>query len=792
MATVTLYDGKTGTPVAGDGPAHPDPIVSADDHSKVTFVLDPRSGTSLVQFVADPGRHRLVAALDLADGDGLPDLYRAIQERVAASDFHMAPPGGAPPHLNVFHYLAAPDPASPDAEIRAHVVATDDPIEVGVPSAAEAASVVAFFHQRAPWKVVAVHAPAVTVSREDADVTVVVDGTFDEVTYIGRDETWTDEDAVPERSDGPAAGSAGADSSAGSADADTGAPADPGTADTAEAGTASSHEPGAVATTDEAGATTADADGRETPSDEPPVLRIYDGTTGELQYDSRTTGDVPANVHEDAKRLHRDGLALFVDPDAGVLRAILRARGTGVDTEFVVEYDRHGPDGNLPASFAAELAERVDDLGVEFSVVVAGEDVDFDELSSPATRRPEAFTDVDSPVALSAADLEWLRRVDRPLDFAAPSGTAAFEVATLLRGQVGDDPSVAICAAGRTDDLAGIDVVVTPDADCETIEPRGETATALADRRLQERLTDVAAAIEAMVGRVDDVTGTIEARQRVFAAAMSGGVLASRGFTVVPVDDRPIGRRRRQARYLVLYALLLAGLAGGAHTGQFDPLTALLSGTYRFKFGPVAGSPLAAFQRSSVVDGGVVVGSSLAAIVAGAYWLLGHPMGPLAAARSLVETVWRQITGGAGSGTVPSTVGSLADSIQDSLIDVEAAYVRLEGSEGTTASRSGDFGAFVEQQLLAHPVVPAVRVVRRSARWRQLLVGVAAGVLVGTVSAGAILGALWLGVRSVQTDPTLALRALLGVVVLLLLASAAKGVAIRYGRGRPPRWSTTR
>lgn len=746
MAAVTLYDGTTGEPVRGNATAPLAPVVSADDHSGVSFALDPRSGRALVQFVTDPGNRRLVAGCELADGDGLQDLNRAIQERITATDYSLARPGTVPPHLNVFHYLAAPEPASPDAELRGHLVATDDPIAVGVPSAAEAVSVAAFFRERAPWKVVAVHSADATVSTDDADVTVVVDDEFDAVTSLGRDERWVDADVAP---DDPRDG-----------------------ADVAAATTANVPDAATVGE-DEGG----------TPGDEQPVLRIYDGATGELEYDSRRSGDVPATVSEDVKRIHRDGLALYVDPTAGVLRAILRARGAEIDTQFVVEYDQYGPDEDVLASFAGELAERVDDLGVEFSVVVAGEEVDYDQLTGAAARRPEA---------LGERDVERLRRTDRPLDFAAPGGTAAFELATFLRGHLGDGRSMAICAAGRTDDLAATDVVVTPDPDCETIEPRGETATVLADRRLQEGLTDVRAAIDAMIGRVDEVTGTIEARQRVFAAALSGRALARRGLTVVPVDDRPIGRRRRQARYLMLYGLLLAGLAGGVHTGQFDPLAALLSDTYWFRIGPVAGTHLAAFQLTYAVDGGVVVGGSLAVIVVGAYWLFGYPLGPLAAARSLAGTVRRQVTGGVGNGTVPSTVRSLADPIQASFEDLAVAYERLADSEGTTASQADDFGAFLEQQLLAQPVVPRVSLVRRSTRWRQLLVGVVTGALVGTVSAAAILVALRFAVHAVQRDPTLAPRALLGVAALVLLASVVKGVAILYGGGRPPRWSTAR
>jgi hypothetical protein len=586
--------------------------------------------------------------------------------------------------------------------------------------------------------VVTVHSADTAVSADDADVTVAVDRAFDEVTYLGRDETWIDGDATPDES--------------------------PVGADAAVAGTA-------------------DAAGRDTPGDEPSVLRIYDGETGELEYDSRRTGDVPANVRDDVQRIYRAGLALFVDPAAGVLRAIVQARGAEVDTQFLAEYDRGRADGDLPASFAEELAERVDDLGVEFSVDVAGEEIDSDRLTDATARRPGAFT---------SGDVEWLRRTDGPLDFAAPGGTAAFELATFLRRQLGGDRSIAICEAGRTDDLAEVDVVVTPDPDCETIEPRGETATGLADRRLQERLTDVRGAIDTMVEAVDEVTGTSEARQRVFAAALSGGPLARRGLTVVRVDDSPVGWRRRQARYLVLYGLLLAGLAGGAHTGQFDPLAALLTDTYRFQVGPFAVTPATTFQLTHAVDGGAVVGASLAVIVVGGYWLFGHPLGPLAAVRSLVGSVWRQITGGVGSGTVPPNVRSRADRSQASLDDLETTYERLADSEGPTGARADDFGAFLEQQLLAQPVIPRVTLIDRSTRWRQLLVGVATGVIVGTVSVAVILVSLWFAVRSVQADPTLALRALLGVAALVLLASVLEAGAIRYGRGRPPRWSTAR
>ena len=746
MTTATLYDGQTGEPLLGDETDPPDPVVSADDHSGVTFALDPLNGTALVQFVADPGSRRLVAGLEVGESDDLRDIHRAIQEQITGSEYSMAPPGTAPPHLNVFHYLAAPDPTSPDPGIRGHLVATDDPIEVAAPTAAEAASVVAFFRDRAPWKVVAIHGPGTTVGSADADVAVAVDDAYDEVTFLDREESWVDEDAVPD--DPQPEG----DATTSGADADG---------------------PAAASGEDQGGQ----------PTEEAPVLRIYDGTTGELRYDSRRSGDVPATVNEGAKRVYGDGLALYVDPAGGVLRATLEARRAGVDTAFVVEYDRNGPGEDLLGAFVEELAERVDDLGVEFAVDAGDDAVALDALT---TERG------DAPGDLSGGDLAWLDRTEGPHDFAAPGGSEAVALATALRHHLDDDRSIAVCAAGRTHDLATVDVVVTIDPDSETVEPLGTTATALADRRLQERLTDVGGAVEAMVGRVDEVTGSLEARQRIFAAALSGDVLARRGLTVAPVDDSPIGRRRRQARSLVLYALVLVGLAWGVHVGQFEPLAALPAEAYSVQVELPPGSPLAPLAGTWVAEGPLVVGGSLAATAVGAYWLFGYPLGPLAAARALVGTVWRQVTGGVGSGTVPSTVRSLADPIQSSIEDLGATYDRLADSEGTTAARSEDFAAFLEQHLLGGPAVPQVRLVSRNARWRRLLAGVARGAIVGAALGVALLGAGWFATHVVQADPTLGHQALLGLAGLTVLASLVKGVALRYGRGRPPRWSTTR
>lgn len=835
MATVTLYDGKTGDPVAGDDVVPPTPVVSADNQAGVSFALDPRDGRALVQFVVDPGTRRFVAGLELADGDDLPAVNRAVQERIAASDYSLASAGKAPPHLNVFHYLAAPDPVSPAAETRGHLVATDDPIEIGVPSAASAVSVVAFFLERAPWKVVAVRSADTTVSTDDADVTVVVDREFDGMTFLGREKRWIDAEATsadsPNEADAAAATSTeatpkdppdGADAAAATkAESTSEAETTPKTKATSEAeSTPETKAPSEAETTSEreatpepeptpeteitmeaeasseatseaettstdspdgADATTAvatDADGRGTSGDERPALRIYDGTTGELEYDSRRTGDVPAEVRDDVKRSHRDGVALFTDPAAGVLQVIVRARGTGVEAQFVAEYDPENPEDDLLASFAEAFAETVADLDVAFSVGVADEAVDLVQLTDATVRRPEAFTD---------ADVASLARTDRPLDFAVPDGTAAFELVAFLRSHLGDDRSIAICESGRTDDLAETDVVVTPDPGCETVEPRGETATVLAEQRLEQRLTDVLTAVEAVVGKVDEITGTIGARQRVFAAALSGESLARRGLTVVPVDDRPIGRRRRQARYLVLYGLLIAGLVAGEHTGQFDPLTALLAETYRFQVGPAAETPLPAFQLTHAADGTAIVGGSLAVIVAGAYWLFGHPLGPLAAARSLAGTIRRQVTGGVGSGTVPSSVRSVADPIQASLDDLETDYERLADSEGTIASQTGDFRTFLEQQLFAQSVVPTVRLVSRRKRWRQLLLGVAVGVVVGSLSGIVVLGVLWFSLQTARDDPVLAVSTLGGVAAIVLLASVLKGLASRYGRGRSTR-----
>lgn len=729
MVTVTLYDGETGERLLGPGQANPPPVVSAEDPSKLTFALDPSEGRAVVQFAVAPDGRRLLAGLEVPDDEDLPALHRGVTETIGDSELRLAPPGAAAAHLNVFHYFAAPEPASPDAEIRAHVVGTDDPLEARVPSAAAAANLVAFYRERAPWKSVAVQTPGAGVS--GADVAVVIDPEADGTTYVGREGAWADESAGPPETDEPS--------------------------DAAAAGDA--EVSGNVAAS----------------GDAPAGIRLHDGATGDLEYDSGQGGPVEGATSDAARRRYEDGLALSVDPAAGEVWARLRARGGEPQRQFVVAYDHDG-DEDLVASFAAALADLADDVGTAFVVDVAGDDLQYDRLTTAAVpSRPEG---------LSEADAEWLARVGGPVDFAAPDGATAFMLASFLRDHLDGDRSMAVAAAGRTDDLAGIDVVVAPDPDCDGIEPQGETATGLADGRLRERLTDVGGAVDAMVARIDEFTGTIEARQRVFAAALSGDALGDHGLTVAPVDDDPIARRRRQARYLALYAIVVAAVALWVRAGVFEGVAALLEGTHRVQVAPA--------EQAYEVDAYPLVTWSGVALVAAAYWLFGYPRGPVASARALVRLVYRQVTGGAGSGTVPSVVRERADPVEDALAQLYGEYERLADVAGTVADDPADYGAFVQTYLFDQSGVPDVGVVDRGDRIRRLLLAVVRGLLVGTVLAALSVVAIREATRAAVADQTLALNALLGVLLVAAAASLLKGALLRYGDGRTPGWWPTR
>jgi hypothetical protein len=745
VASVTLYDAETGASLAGDADP-PDPVVEAENHEEVTFALDPRSDTAVVRFVVEPGSRQLVARVALEEDDDLQAIYRAIQSHFAGSEFTMAPPGTAPAHLNVFHYLAAPDPTTPDAEIRAHLVSTDESISAGVHSAAEAVSVVAFFRDRAPWKTVAVQGRGAAVSAADADVVVTVDTRYDDLTWVSRDESWADEDAVPDDID------VAEDTDEADDDADEAVVPD--------------FTPDSTGVGDQ-------------PEDVPSVVRIYDGESGEVLYDSKQTADAPDAASERARQRYGAGQALVVDPTDDVVRARLQARGAGVDRGFFVEYDHPESTDDLLGEFVEELSLRVDDLGVAFDVDVGDAALDYEKLTGASPARPEA---------LSAADVDWLARTNQPATFAAPDGATAFALAVFLLSALDGEKSVALSTSGRTDDLVDVDVVVGVDAGLDDIEPRGETVTRLEDCELREDLTDVGGAVEALVGRIDEVTGTLEARQRVFAAALSGDALATRGLTVAPVDDRPLYRRRKQARYLALYLLVLAGVAAGVETGRLEPLASLPEATYTVEVAALEG-PLSGPHE---VGGAVVIGGVLAALLGAAYWLFGYPLGPLSAARALLKTVRKQVTGGAGSGTVPSYVRELSDPVQSSLEDLHDDYQQLADVGWSVAAGADGFGEFLEAKLLTGAIVPDVSVVDREQRWRDLLVGMVVGAAVGTVLAAVVLGVLVVGATVAARDPSTVFDVLVGAAGLAVLASVLKALVVRFGSDRSPRWPLAR
>lgn len=746
MASVRLYDGETGEALGDAADGALEPVVTAEDYAKVTFALDPAAGRAIVQFVVDPGERRLVAALDLDEVDELPDLYRAVQARVAESEFRMAPPGSAPPHLNVFHYLARQDPLVPDVEIRAHIVSTDEPIQVGVPTASEATSVVAFFRERAPWKTLAVQAVGGSASTADADVVVTVDPRYDDLTWVSRDESWVDEDAVPD---------------------DISVEADDDEEETTRSVPDFSPDATGVGTQ---------------PEDAPSVLRVFDGDSGELLYDAKDTAETPEAASETAQQRYAEGQAIVVDHDGGEVRARLAARRAAMDRGFYVEYN-HPSDDPLLGSFVEELSLRVDDLGVEFAVDVAGDLLDYDRLARVALDRPESLSD---------AELSALGGPGDRIDIAAPDGETAFDLAMFLRTQVGGNPSFAVSASGRTADLADVDVVVIVDPDADGIEARGATADRLDAGRFKHTVDEVRGELETVVGRIEGFTGTVEARQRVLAAALSGDALASRGLTVAPVDDDPLYRRRKQARYLALYSIVLAGVALGMDAGLFAPLEGLLDATYTVDATGLADSPVPGLAGTYDVPGRTVIAACLGAMLLGAYWLFGHPRGPLGATRTLAKMVRKQVTGGAGSGTVPNTVREVSDPLQDRFDELHEGYRELQANEGSIAAEADSFPAFLESALLSGRDVPDVRVVDHGDRYRQLLVGIVIGAVVGTVAALATLAALWYVTSVAERDPRMVFDGLVAAVGLTLLASLLKAVVIRLGGTWPPRWPMAR
>jgi hypothetical protein len=714
MATLTLYDGPSGQAL---WPAEPDPpgvVVTADDHEAITFALDPVAGRAAVQFVVGPGERRLIAGLRLEEGEGLAEIHEEIRARIEASGVDLVDVEAVPPALAVYHHLGDPNPPVPDLSVQRRVVTATDQLTVGAPTAADAVGVVALVQAQAPEKVVAVQAATDHAGTVDADVVVTLDADLEGVTCL-----------------------------------------DPATA--AEGPTKLDTTP--LTDPTDMGATILDPAAA--------VLRVYDVSSGRLQYDSRQPSDPPAEQSDAAVRYARDGVALFFDRDAGVVRAILQAAGDDSSKRFVVAY--HHPDGagGLLEAFTQELADRVAHLGVEFLVDVDGTRVDCEHLSGGGESGSSSLT---------KSDWATLRGYDGPLDFAAPGGTAV-ELATALERRFSSVRSAAVCAAGRPDYLSTTDLVVTPDPDCEAVEPRGDTETYLLERGLHHDLTSMRDGLATVADRVDEVTGTALARQRLFAANLSGGALAERGLTLIPGDDRLVEERRKQAGFLTLSVFLAAGLAYGVLFGSLDQLD---PGLYRLDVGPLAGAPVVDVQPSYLVDGSLLVVGGLAAVPLAAYWVFGPRLrldvpGALLA---LARLDLARVAACFGDAPLLPAVREHAEALHESLGDVAAAYERLAGHEGSTASEAADFADFLETNLFSGRDVPDVSVVPRSRRWLQLLGGVATGVLAGAVTAAAVLGLLRVAMVHRPQYPPVAVGLLVSLAGIVLLVTVLKAAAV--------------
>lgn len=613
---MTLFDGETGYPVrAAPNDEESRDTTAVDDHDAgVVFVFDPGTETARIQFVVDREERRLVARATLDDGDGLAALYRAVQSRVRRYDTRIAKPHGIPEHLNLVHYLAAASPAPPGSSIRAHLVSTDDAVDVGVPTVADAVGVLAFFRERAPWKSLAVHSAGTASATGDAAVTVTVDDTFEEVTYLDRDESWVDEDASAEPDDGPGDERSSDDGTpTGRPDAGT-----PGSSSVSPAGGSS--------------VSTADPSAVETPAAATDESTDAGGTTpGDAQ-------DGPG-----------DGGSSDVRPGDG------------------------GSDGGAP----------------------------------------------DAPDQASAG---------------------------------GEDG---------------------PSSD-EALAPHHE-------QRFKAGVTDVRADLVAITDRVDAITGTADARQRLFAAAISGEVLSGREFVVVPDEDTRMESRRQQARYLALYGLLVVGLAAGVLTGRADPLGSALAARYPLDLGPLAGPPLSLAGPPIRADV-ALLGSALVTAVATA-WVLAPRMLSRDGAGAVLAAVRDQVTV-VGSGTVPTGVRDHTDGLGAKLDELEVLYGRVVDGRSVVTGETRDFEGFVEQHLLAASDLPAVEVTARSERRRQYLGGVLAGALVGSVGAALAVVALWVAAGVLAANVTAALDVAVAVAAGALLVAAVKAGVLGWRHGR--------
>jgi hypothetical protein len=465
------------------------------------------------------------------------------------------------------------------------------------------------------------------------------------------------------------------------------------------------------------------------------VLRIFDGPTGSLIYDS--SDELPSDGEfAAATEAYKDGVVLYVDPHLGELFVYTNGRVGRANQQLVVQYSAR-PGADIVERFHAEFETVFDERNWSVLRDAGDRQTVFNELLDAERREPDVDED----------EMTFLLDQNEPLDFGTPSVRSAIGFVRYLWSVESFDGSVAICTSGRPDELADTDVVVMPSTiSFDAVEPRAETGEAVARARLEERFSNAREALSTLDARLRESSHTVVERQQILSDAIDHG----------DVDDWSVAFRpsktltQRSATVVALLPmviLLAAAVLWSVVSGTAGELVAQLQA-------PVTVSVLPSFLpvtvpsfRALTLPSGVLFFVGLAAVGAAGLLAYGSISGtaalPTLGAGATLSRFNHHSVGDANPRLQPE-LGEFRESLaaaDDLLDEVDTSY--LEANADFGAAVSNDPAEVVVEQKL-RGVVDDLDVVDRDRfdrdRKRWILTGLGGGLLGGALLVGGLVG----------------------------------------------------
>ncbi|MGQ4555513.1 hypothetical protein [Halobellus sp. GM3] len=304
-------------------------------------------------------------------------------------------------------------------------------------------------------------------------------------------------------------------------------------------------------------------------------FRLY-GSGGRPVYDS--AGEPAERRLEQIKREFNAGVALFYDPDAGLVRAQVKIHRHSPE-QFVATYQTDGEE-DLLSSVTDRVRRLAERRGWTIQHGIGGNQALYDTIDDGSAFDPESVAAVERELSAGSIAPETIREAVTErgaVDLYVPNYEAAAATLAYVR-EAFEGYAVAVTESTDVDTIAGADVFVRPSRDVDRVAPGPEFAAWLDSRQTETALDAFERAVDAALSRDED--GSSPTAPDALADALDRSApVSDLGLRIVPSDEPSAGRRerRRTLRYGLPGALLAAAVAGAFWIGVVPDSAAALT-----------------------------------------------------------------------------------------------------------------------------------------------------------------------------------------------------------------------